>query len=335
MNKKTKKILITGGAGFVGLHLARELLLRKKGRVIILDNFFRGPKDQDLRNLMLKFPKTLELVETDLSRPDFPQIPADQIYHLAAINGTRYFYERPQEIIRANILASINILDRYKDSGAKIVYSSSCETYAALPASLNGIPTPETCAVGFTNIGNPRWSYGFSKLAGEFLLINYAKKFPIKYSIVRLHNIYGPRMGYEHVISGFFKRILDREKPFRVKNSNDTRSFCYVSDCVKGLIAVMDSNKANGEIFNIGNPVEIKIGDLARRMLQLFAGWRGKELDQNIILGEKEDVGSADRRCPDITKIKTALGYRNRVMLDEGLQKTFDWYKKHYGQKTT
>jgi UDP-glucose 4-epimerase/UDP-glucuronate decarboxylase len=316
-----KTILVTGGAGFIAYHLTKALLEQTSHEVIALDSLVRGKRDAYIAGLEQKYPARYSCITKPLQTA-LPKLQADVVFHLAAINGTRYFYEMPYTLLRNNILATLDLLDFYKDKEVKILYSSSSEVYGDLDPI---VPTPETTAVGFKDVFNARWSYGSSKLIGEFALINAARTNPkMEYVIFRLHNIYGPRMGYEHVIPGFFKRMLDGEDPMVIKNPTDTRAFCYVSDACNAMIKLMDCEEANGQIVHVGNPVETSVWDLAQKAAELF--YDSKKLQK----GQKVDMGSTSRRCPDISKLIKLTGFKPKVSLAEGLKLTYEFYKADY-----
>jgi len=207
----------------------------------------------------------------------------------------------------------------------KILLASTSETYAGtINKGYATVPTPETVPLMIDDIYNPRYTYAITKILGESAFINYARVHGFKTSIVRYHNIYGPRMGAEHVISEFILRILKRESPFKVYGVDPTRAFCYVSDAVRATIMVMESDKTNLEIFNIGNDQEeIKIVDLLQKLLEITDYSPSLEILES-------PPGSVKRRCPDVAKLEKILGFRPHVSLDEGLLKTYSWYGRNY-----
>jgi len=249
----------------------------------------------------------------------------DFAYHLAAVNGTRYFYEIPDKLLKINILSTINFLEWVRNTNCKnIVFSSSSETYAGTISHYNEqIPTPETIPLCIEDIFNPRFSYGGSKIIGELLMINYAKKSNITCKIIRYHNIYGPRMGFEHVIPEFCTRILKQENPFRIYGGNQTRAFCYIDDAVRASVMIMENSGNQTEIFHVGDENgEITIQTLAEKLFSIT------NFHPNV---EKlpPPQGSVERRCPATTKLKT-LGFIPSVKIEEGLEKTFSWYKSNF-----
>ncbi len=318
------KVLITGGAGFIGFFLAKHLAEQGQN-VTICDNLFRGKKDEEF-NALLEQPD-VRFIQADLTEPDQLgklETNYDYVYHLAAINGTKYFYEIPHTVLRVNTLSTINILDWFVQSKCKkILFSSSSEAYASLGGSSQlQYPTPEDIPLAVTDIFNPRWSYGGSKLIGELFFVNYARQFRRRMSIVRYTNIYGPRMGYEHVMSEFMMRLLKKESPFKIFGAEPTRTFCYVEDAIRATRLVMESDKTDNQILNIGtDKEEISMLNLARRMFDLFGFHPKVEI-------HPAPQGSVMRRCPDISKLHRLTGFESKVKLDEGLRQTYAWYKE-------
>ena len=201
------KTLITGGAGFVGYHLAKRLAADGGNDITIADDLSRGKKDGDLKALLTN--TNVSLIEVDLTeRAAWAKLGGGygRVYHLASINGTKLFYEMPHEVLRVGLLSALYALDWFaKDNGtkdAKILYTSSNEAYAGGLEAFNQlpIPTPENVPLVIADTYNPRWSYAGQKLAGELLFIHFAKAHGFRMSIVRPHNFYGPRSGYGHVI---------------------------------------------------------------------------------------------------------------------------------------
>lgn len=317
------KTLVTGGAGFIGFHLAKNLA-ESRHEVIIADNLFRGKLDKELKELIkLKNVKFIQCDLTDANEVKKLGKNYDYVYHLAAINGTKYFYEIPDKVLRVNVLAAINILDWFVNSGSKkILFASSSETYAGTMRRFGiKIPTPEDVPLCVEDVKNPRWSYGGSKIIGELFFINYARVHKFDMSIVRYHNIYGPRMGNEHVIPEFCIRIKNKENPFKILGGEETRAFCYIDDAIKATRMVMESEKTNGEIIHIGNDKEeISMIELARKMFKIEGFYPELEI-------KPAPAGCVQRRCPDINKLRNLTGFEPQIKLDEGLKKTFGWYK--------
>jgi nucleoside-diphosphate-sugar epimerase len=316
----TNEVLITGGAGFIGYHLSRSLATDGH-EVTICDNLSRGSMDEELEALLER--ENVTFLQRDLTDPSsLDSLGAyDHVYHLAAVQGTETFYDAPKTVIRTNILATINILDWFVESGSdKLLFSSSSETYAGTINEYGEpVPTPEGVLLSVDDVFNPRWSYGGSKLAGELLSTAYGHSDEIDYIIVRYHNIYGPRMGTGHVISEFLVRALDGVDPFPVYGGEPTRAFCYVDDAVRASRMLMESD-ASQDVYHVGNDEEeIQIRRLAETVLDIV----GHDAELDVQLAPD---GSVMRRCPDIDKLR-GRGYEPTVELNEGLRRTAEWYQ--------
>ncbi|MEK7566757.1 MAG: GDP-mannose 4,6-dehydratase [Patescibacteria group bacterium] len=329
-SQKTKKVLITGGAGFIGYHLALHLLKEygRNAEVTLVDNFHRGKSDNDLKKL-LENPRMhfLELDLTNLVSYEKLGSGYDHVYHLAAINGTKNFYEMPHETLRINTLSLVYMLEWFKEKNrdGKFCFTSSNEAYAGALSAFGKlpIPTPENVPLVVEDPYNPRWSYAATKLTGELFVIHYAAKHNFRALIVRPHNFYGPRAGYDHVIPEFSARIAKRTDPFQIYGADDTRTFCYIDDAVRAMRMLMDSHKTDGqpiETVHIGDVYEITIGELAERMFGIVS-WRPQKTDINF-----SPAGSVKRRLADISKLQNLTGWKPEVSLDEGLKHTHDWY---------
>lgn len=253
----------------------------------------------------------------------------DEIYHLAAVNGTKYFYEKPYEVLRVNILALMNLLDWISDKNTgRFLFSSSSETYAGTVQEFGAVeglvPTKEDIPVCVNDVFNKRFSYAGSKIAGELLVANYFIKTRLPFKIVRYHNIYGPRMGFEHVIPEFCKRVYLKSDPFEIFGGEETRAFCYVTDAVDATTMVMQSDDTNSQIVNVGNESEeIRIKDLAHLLLKIS----GLEVPLNV---NPAPAGSVKRRCPDISKLRKLTSYSPKVDLNTGMKLSLEWYLKAY-----
>jgi len=320
------KALITGGAGFVGFHLAKHLS-RQGHTVVIADNFQRGKKDGELQQLLKQ--KNVKLATVDVTKEeDFSKLGDgyDWVFHFAAINGTGNFYRIPDKVLKVGAVGTINILEWFaeKNSKGKLMLASSSEAYAGMVKLLGRkfpIPTPEGVPLVIEDPSNARWSYAASKILGEVAMFSYAKARNLgRFAVIRYHNIYGPRMGNEHVIPQFIQRIIDREDPFTIHGGKPTRAFCYVDDAVRATQLVMERDETNGQIVHIGrSDQEIRISELAKELFKV-TGFSPK------VRLEEAPAGSAARRCPDVSKL-AKLGFRPEVPLTEGLKRTYKWYR--------
>lgn len=324
--------MVTGGAGFVGFYLSKHLA-NQGIDVTIIDNLSRGKQDEEFLKLIST--PNVHFIPMDLT--DTEQLRKlegtyDEIYHLAAINGTKHFYERPQEVLKVNILALMNMLEWANSSNCgKFLFTSSSEAYAGTISSFPDpdrfIPTNEEIPLTIVDVFNPRYSYGGSKLVGELLTVNYCRTKNIPFSIIRYHNIYAGRMGFEHVIPQFCERIYNKENPFIIYGGTETRAFCYVDDATRATQSVMENQNCNGEIINIGNSKEeVTIIDLAKKLLEI------NSLEVEIRV-EDAPPGSVQRRCPSTKKLNNLTGYEPRVSLDEGLQSINSWYMEEFSRR--
>ena len=326
-----KKVLVTGASGFIGFYIAKHLA-DHGDQVTVIDNFTRNNPDADFLALTQK--ENVKFIQADLTeRKYYQELDSyyDEIYHLAAINGTKYFYSKPYEVLRVNILSLMTLLEwTNPENCGKFIFTSSSEAYAGTISSFGQefdfLPSKEDIPLCINDIFNERFSYGGSKLAGELLTVNYYKKVKVPYAIIRYHNIYGPRMGFEHVIPEFCKRIHLNENPFKVYGGDQTRAFCYIDDAVLATVAVMRNAQTTNEVFHIGNDTEeIRIDDLASKLLALSGS-------SNSIQIEEAPKGSVLRRCPDISKLKFKTGFNPAITLEEGLSKTMTWYANKYAE---
>ena len=326
-----KKILITGGAGFIGCHLSKHLLdlYGKDLKLVLVDNLQRGKIDNDFKSLLEDKRVTfLNLDLTDLS--SYAKLGAgyDHVYHLAAINGTKLFYEIPHEVLRVNALLLIYMLEWFRkhSSAGKFCFTSSNEAYASALSAFGKlpIPTPEKVPLVIDDPYNARWSYASTKLVGELFVIHYAKAYNFRALIVRPHNFYGPRAGYHgHVIPDFSERIAARVDPFPIFGADETRTFCYIDDAVRAMQMLMDSPKTDGqpiETVHIGDFHEITMKELADKMFKV-SGWCPKRMDI-----KSSPPGSVKRRLADVSKLQLLTGWKPEVSLDDGLKRTYEWY---------
>lgn len=339
----TKLVIITGGAGFIGYHLAAHLrIVEPDAEIALIDNYSRGVDDEDLRTLIRDNPLKIWRGDDDLREPIKWAIPASfdeiDVYHLAAVNGTATFYERPADVLRTNLLALISVLDFTRalsqTRAVRILFASSNEAYAssvdtvmrsnAAGAPCSWLPTPESIPLSIADVHNPRWSYGGSKLAGELLVNAYALQHDLNAVIVRPHNFYGPRSGNGHVIPQMLRKIWQRTDPFPIPGYDQTRSFCHVRDGVRAMTMSMAKADKASPIYHIGTATEIAIGALARRLFGL-TGWHPRQID-----GDDPPQGSVNRRVPDTSKIVRDLGWEPHISLDVGLAETHQWYLREF-----
>jgi nucleoside-diphosphate-sugar epimerase len=318
--KSRKRILITGASGFVGFHLASKLSELDSVSLLLVDNLIRGENDQEFSELCRN--DNVSYLLGDLKDADFvgnlPQV--DTVFHLAALNGTQNFYARPWEVFDNSLRPTILLLERYgKSENVEFIYTGTSESYAdAVSAGISPIPTPETTPVMFKDLENPRWSYGFAKTAGEVAIHAMSRQYGLKFQILRLHNVYGPRMGYEHVIPDLIRKQLAGNG--QILGSDQSRSFMYISDAIEAIISLSLSKSAFFQTINVGSPVEVKILDLAKKIAD-FLSFQGTFVDLGAPLG------SVERRIPDLTKISSLITPQDLTPIDIGLAKTIAYFR--------
>ncbi|MBS1610923.1 MAG: NAD-dependent epimerase/dehydratase family protein, partial [Bacteroidetes bacterium] len=233
----------------------------------------------------------------------------------------------PHEIIRINTALIYNTLEWIRRSKiGKVLFTSTSECYAGtIDAFGYTIPTPEQVPLCIEDIGHPRFTYAVTKMLGESGFLNYSRILGFEATIVRYHNVYGPRMGFKHVIPHLVVRFRKGETPFKVYGHDQTRAFCYITDAVQGTVLAMEQPGTNGEIYHIGTQDEITIGDLIHYSGELM---KFKGVYENA----PTYPGSVSRRCPDITKAKTQLGFKPEVSWKVGLKRTIEWYDQYLEQ---
>ena len=304
-SKKVKNVLVTGGTGFIGSNICKYLV-DSGHHVTVFDNNSRGnlKRLKDLKN-SIKFFKG-DIRDKNRLRKSFNKI--DTVIHLAYINGTKNFYEKPIEVLDVGIKGIFNILEISKEKKIKEFYlASSSEVYQ----KPNKIPTNENEILKVPDIFNPRYSYGSGKIISELLSIYFAKKFFKKLVIFRPHNIYSEDMGQGHVIPNFINKIKNSKKYFSIKGSgNEIRSFMYITDFIQSFDLIFRKGR-NLQVYNLGTNEKIRIKDLANLLL--------KKLNKKLkVRNLKSFKGNTPIRCPDIRKIRK-LGFRQKIKLKQGL----------------
>lgn len=315
------RLLVTGGTGFIGSALVRQLV--KTGYAVrVLDNNSRGMVHR-LHDVI----DHIETIEADIRDATAVQQAikgVDAVCHLAFINGTEYFYTKPDSVLDVGVKGIINVLDGCLAEGVgQLILASSSEVYQTPP----NVPTDESVPLSIPDPLNPRYSYGGGKIISELMAINYGRKSFDRVLIFRPHNVYGPDMGWEHVIPQFVVRMkeLCQQHPepsvrFPIHGSGkETRAFAYIDDCIAGILCVIERGEGTN-IYNIGTSDERTVEQVAK----LVGGYFDKDV---IIEPGEPDKGATLRRCPDITKLRR-LGYLPAVPFEEGLQKTVDWYSQ-------
>ena len=316
------RTLILGGAGFIGYHLAARLCAEGHALTLV-DDLSRGRRDRELEALCARPDVTMVLA--DLTRPDaLAGLPRqwDCVYMLAAVVGVRNVEIDPARVVRTNTLAIMHLLDWLAPESGVLFFASTSETYAGgVSAGTVPVPTPEEVALSVEDIRAPRFAYAASKILGEAAVIHTARARGLSAVIGRFHNVYGPRMGADHVIPELSLRALRRENPFRVHGADQRRAFCHVSDAVEALLRLTSTQTAWGQIVNIGNDTEeTLIEDLARLVLR--EARFEPSLDRVAA-----PAGSVARRCPDIGRLRALTGFVPKVSLEVGVRDTIAWYR--------
>ncbi|PIZ34343.1 MAG: NAD-dependent dehydratase [Alphaproteobacteria bacterium CG_4_10_14_0_8_um_filter_37_21] len=305
-----KTILVTGGAGFIGSHLCAALL-RKKYDVICVDNFYTGCKN-NIRSLIDN--PHFEVIRHDVTVPLSLEI--DEIYNLACPASPIHYQFDPVQTTKTNVHGSINILDLANRTKAKVLQASTSEVYGDPQEH----PQKESYHGSVNPIG-PRSCYDEGKRCAETLFFDFHRQHNVKIKIARIFNTYGPNMNCNdgRVVSNFIVQALRGEDITIYGEGHQTRSFCYVDDLVKGLIALMEADDDITGPINLGNPIEFTIRELAEHVIQLTN-------PSNQIVYKDLPVDDPKRRRPDITQAERLLGWSPRIPLQEGLLKTI-----HYG----
>ena len=316
---RKKRILVTGGAGFIGSHLC-DALLKQNNEVICVDNCFTGSKDN-----ISKFAsdKNFEFIRHDITSPLHVEV--DEIYNLACPASPIHYQHNPVQTTRTAVHGLINMLELAKRSRIKILQASTSEVYGDPQVH----PQPETY-FGNVNPFGPRACYDEGKRAGETLLYDYRQQYGVNTRIIRIFNTYGPNMHPNdgRVVSNFIIQALQNHDITIYGDGSQTRSFQYVDDLIRGMIALMNYDEhLEGNVpqelhtpFNIGNPNEFTIRELAEKVI-------AKTGSSSKIVYMPLPQNDPTRRCPDITKIKNFLGWEPKIMLDEGLDRTIDYFR--------
>ncbi len=320
----TLNILISGGAGFIGFHLANELSRRDNYFVTVIDNFSRGRMDEDFINLINR--KNVKFIEADLTdQKTYISLGDDYdfVYNLAAVIGVRNVVNNPDKVLYTNALTSLYLFEAAKRMPRikKIFFSSTSEIYTGTLINFSmKIPTPENTPLSLADITSTRTTYMLSKMFGESVCYAYGKLYQIPFTIGRYHNVYGPRMGFQHVIPEMFVKITKNNK-IDVLSPNHTRAMCYIDDAIEMTIRMCESENTKYEVLNIGNQSqEIRIIDLVDEIAQTM----GVSIIKNL---ESDTFGSPNRRCPDMNKTINMIKYIPHIDIKCGLAKTFEWYK--------
>jgi len=310
------RVLITGGAGFLGSHLGDDLI-QKGADVICVDNFFSGSKENIQHLFTHPF---FELIRHDIIHPLFVEV--DEIYHLACPASPIHYQYNAIKTVKTNVMGTINMLGLAKRIKARILLASSSEVYGN--AKIH--PQPEDYW-GHVNPIGLRSCYDEGKRVAETLMMDYYRQNKVDIKIVRIFNTYGPRMAIDdgRVISNFIVQAL-RQEPLTIYGDGcQTRSFCYVTDLIDGLEKVMATEDFIGPV-NLGNPDEFTIIELAEKIISLTQS-------SSKIIHKPLPADDPQRRCPDITLAEEKLNWQPKTNLEDGLKKTIDYFEEKLGLK--
>ena len=310
------RVLVTGGAGFIGSHLC-ERLVSNGDYVICIDNFFTGRVGNVSK---LRDSERFELIRHDVTLPVLLEV--DQVYHLACPASPIHYQYNPVKTIKTNVMGTINMLGLAKRVKAKVLLASTSEVYG------NPLEHPQTEKYwGNVNSIGTRSCYDEGKRVAETLMMDYRRQSGVDAKIVRIFNTYGPRMLFDdgRVVSNFIVQALSNEPITVYGDGSQTRSFCYVDDLVGGLIAMMGASDFSGPV-NLGNPHELKVLDLAEKIIAMTGS-------KSEIVRRALPADDPVRRQPDISLAKERLNWQPKVFLEEGLKRTIEEFSQRLANK--
>jgi UDP-glucuronate decarboxylase len=311
MKTLRKRILVTGGAGFLGSHLC-ERLLNEGHDVVCLDNYFTGQKQNVVHLLQHPY---FELVRHDVTMPYFVEV--DEIYNLACPASPIHYQYNPIKTVKTSVMGAINMLGLAKRIRAKVLQASTSEVYGDPE-----IHPQHEQYWGHVNPIGERACYDEGKRAAETLFVNYHKQNGVRIKIIRIFNTYGPRMHPNdgRVVSNFIVQALQNQNITIYGDGSQTRSFCYVDDLLEGMIRMMNTGEEITGPINVGNPGEFTILQLAEMVIRM-TGSKSK------IIYNPLPSDDPMQRKPDITKAKEILGWQPTIALEEGLKHTIEYFK--------
>jgi UDP-glucuronate decarboxylase len=309
MNRQ-KRVLVTGGAGFLGSHLC-ERLVEDGAHVICLDNFFTGRRE-NVDSLAGR--REFEIMRHDVTEP--LSLEVDEIYHLACPASPVHYQKNPVKTIRTGVLGTLNMLDVARDTHARILIASTSEVYGDPDVH----PQPESYWGNVNPIGS-RACYDESKRCAEALAVSYARQYGVEVRIARIFNTYGPRLAMDdgRVVSNFIVQALRGEPITLYGEGHQTRSFCYVSDMVEGLVRLMAS-PLDAQPINLGNPGEFTMRELGEKVRALCGA-------HTSFVHRPLPEDDPRQRRPDIGRARALLGWHPTVSLDDGLRATIEYFQ--------
>jgi nucleoside-diphosphate-sugar epimerase len=322
-NKDKQRIVILGAAGFIGYHLARFFHENCDLSIVLIDNFARGVNDAEFKELITF--NRIEFKQLDLTQENtFIDLFTinDIVINCAAMNGTQNFYEKPVQVIRNSAISAVYAAEYCSKANVKkYLYFASSESYAGgVTMGYTPVPTAENVPLLIQDVYNPRWSYAASKTLGEVATIANHHQYNLQFIVLRIHNIYGPRMGLKHVIPDLIYKFSSGN--MQVHGVSETRAFFYINDLNKILYEFVFNEKITSNlVYNVGSTNEITVLELADIIRKEM------NLDSEI---EPIDafLGSVPRRCPDTSLLRSQINYTETDLI-VGLRETMAWYKKH------
>ncbi|MDB4603784.1 NAD(P)-dependent oxidoreductase [bacterium] len=322
-----KKVLVLGGGGFIGRNIVQWLVDRGDCNITAAD-IREGSNWAEIASDVKKSTRFTAVLDdfTKISAFDNLASDFDEVYMLAAVVGVNRTLKFPQDVIRINTQLTMNTLDWISRNPIKrLLFSSSSENYAGTSDLFNTeIPTAENVPLCIGDIKHPRWTYAMTKMHGESAFIHSAEAYNYECTVIRYQNIIGPEMGFGHAIPHIVERFVKAEEsPFKIYGHDQTRAFCFVEDAVKGTVSAMESIKAAGEIYHIGNQDEIN--------METLTTYIGGLMDYS---GTYEAAmtypGSVARRCPNIDKAIADFGYSPNFDWRAAVGLTTDWYREFF-----
>lgn len=306
---KQRKILVTGGAGFLGSFLC-EKLVKSNHYVICCDNFFTGDK-KNLKNIISN--PNFEIIRHDITFPLFLEV--DEIYNLACPAAPIHYQKDPVQTIKTCVHGAINMLGLAKRTKAKILQASTSEIYGDPEEH----PQKESYK-GAVSITGPRACYDEGKRCAETIFWDYKRQHNVNVRVVRIFNTFGPRMQINdgRVVSNFIIQALNNQNITVYGDGEQTRSFCYVDDLIEGIVKMMDQKEFNGPL-NLGNPIEIQVKDLAEEIISLTKS-------NSKIIYKSLPKDDPKKRCPNIDLAKKIINWKPYISRKEGLKKTIDYF---------
>jgi UDP-glucuronate decarboxylase len=311
-----KRILVTGGAGFLGSHLC-EKLLGLGHEVVCLDNFFTSAR-RNVEHLLDDH--RFELLRHDVTEPLIVEV--DEIYHLACPASPVHYQRNPVRTIRTAVHGTLNMLELAREVRARIMIASTSEVYGDPKEH----PQRESYW-GHVNPIGPRACYDEGKRCAESLTVSYSRQYDVTTRIVRIFNTYGPRMHENdgRVVSNFVLQALRNEPITIYGEGQQTRSFCYVSDLLEGFVRLLALKDDPGPV-NIGNPSERTIRELAEMTIKMTGS-------KSVLKNEPLPIDDPTRRCPDISKARALLDWQPKVSIEEGLGNTIAYFREFLNQQ--